>query len=295
MPGGGPAPGISSYAALGDSFTEGVGDETPGGDVVGWADRLAAQLARHSPGPEFRYANLAVRGKMLDAIVEEQVPRVREFAPDLVSLCAGGNDILHPGSSPDDIAVRLDAAVAELAGAAGTVLVFTGFDPRDTPVLRRLRGKIAVYTAHVRAIADRHGCVVVDLWSLRIIQHPRAWSEDRLHLSSEGHEQVARRAADVLGLPRPPEPAAAWAPECRPWGAGQLQDLRWLRAHLLPWVARRLRGQSAGDGMSPKRPDLAPLARAAAPPPAAALVQAAPPAQAAPPVQAPAPGRATAP
>ncbi|MFD8642811.1 SGNH/GDSL hydrolase family protein [Streptomyces zaomyceticus] len=254
-----PRYGIGSYAALGDSFTEGVGDETAGGDVVGWADRLAVRLARHSPVPEFRYANLAVRGRLIEEIVREQVPRVREFAPDLVSLCAGGNDILHPGSSPDDIAVRFEAAVAELTGVAGTVLVFTGFDPRDTPLLRRLRGKIAVYTAHIRAIADRHGCAVVDLWSLRAIQHPRAWSEDRLHLSSEGHEQVARRAAGVLGLPAVSEPVCAFAPEHRPWPAGQLQDLRWFRTHFLPWMGRALVGRSAGEGMTPKRPDLAPL------------------------------------
>lgn len=252
-------PGICSYAALGDSFTEGVGDETPDGGVVGWADRLAGRLARHCPAPEFRYANLAVRGRLIDEIIEEQVPRVREFAPDLVTFCAGGNDMLHPGSSPDAIAARFEAAVTELTAAAGTVLVFTGFDPRDTPVLRRLRGKIAIYTAHIRAIADRHGCAVVDLWSLRAIQHPRAWSEDRLHLSPEGHEQVARRVADVLGLPEPPLPAAPWAPEHRPWPAEQLQDLQWAREHFLPWIVRRLTGQSAGDGMGPKRPDLSPL------------------------------------
>lgn len=251
--------GISSYAALGDSFTEGVGDETPGGDAVGWADRLATRLARHSPAPDFRYANLAVRGRLIDEIVEEQVPRVREFAPDLVSLCAGGNDILRPGSSPDDIAARFDAAVAELTGSAGTVLVFTGFDPRATPVLRRLRGKIAVYSAHIRAIADQHDCTVVDLWSLRTIQHPRAWREDRLHLSSAGHELVARRAADALGLPTRPELFSAWAPEHRPWTTEQLQDLRWFRVHFLPWMARQLRGPSAGDGTSPKRPELSPL------------------------------------
>ncbi|MGW0784974.1 SGNH/GDSL hydrolase family protein [Streptomyces sp. NPDC002913] len=252
-------PVISSYAALGDSFTEGAGDETPCGAVVGWADRLAARLARNSLMPEFRYANLAVRGLFLDEIVEKQVSRVRGFAPDLVSLCAGGNDILRPGSSPDDIAARFDTAVAELTGAAGTVLVFTGFDPRDTPVLRRLRGKIAIYTAHIRAIADRHGCVVVDLWSLRAVQHPRAWSEDRLHLSSEGHEQVARRAAEVLGLAPQPEPLCLPGAEHRPWPAVQVEDLQWARIHLFPWLMRRLTGQSAGDGMGPKRPDLSPL------------------------------------
>ncbi|MFF8809100.1 SGNH/GDSL hydrolase family protein [Streptomyces omiyaensis] len=254
---------IRSYAALGDSFTEGVGDEAPGGRVVGWADRLAVRLARQCPAAEFRYANLAVRGRTIDEIVAEQVPRVRGFAPDLVSLCAGGNDILRPGSSPDAIADRFEAAVAELSAVAGTVLVFTGFDPRDTPVLRRLRGKIAIYTAHIRAIADRHGCAVVDLWSLRAVQVPGAWHEDRLHLSSEGHEEVTRKAADVLGLPRPAVPAGrpvrAGAARYRPRPAGQLRDLQWAWEHFLPWVGRSLTGRSAGDGLGPKRPDLTPL------------------------------------
>lgn len=249
---------IGSFVALGDSFTEGVGDEDARGTVVGWADRLAGRLAHCSPGP-FRYANLAVRGRLIDEVIDEQVPRVREFAPDLVSFCAGGNDILRPRSSADRITERFETAIAELSTYAGTVLVFTGFDPRDTPLLRRLRGKIATYTAHVRAIADRYDCAVVDLWSLTTIQHPRAWSEDRLHLSSEGHQQVALRAAEVLGLP--PVPAAVPPGGTRiPSGETErLQDLQWAREYFLPWLGRHLRGESAGDGMEPKRPDLLPL------------------------------------
>ena len=33
------------YVAIGDSFTEGVGDEYPDGTPRGWADRLAEKLA----------------------------------------------------------------------------------------------------------------------------------------------------------------------------------------------------------------------------------------------------------
>jgi hypothetical protein len=55
----------------------------------------------------------------------------------------GRNDILRPGSDPDAIAERFEAAVADLKGAVGTVLVCTGFDTRGVPVLRHLRGKIA--------------------------------------------------------------------------------------------------------------------------------------------------------
>ncbi|QDY79973.1 SGNH/GDSL hydrolase family protein [Streptomyces qinzhouensis] len=252
--------GIGSYAAIGDSFTEGVGDPGPGGTFVGWADRFAVLLADRRPEHTFRYANLAVRGRLLDQIVAEQVPRAKELAPDLVSFCAGGNDIIRPGSDPDDVAERFERAVAELTGAVGTVMVTTGFDTRDVPVLRHLRGRIATYTAHVRAIADRYDCPVLDLWSLRSVQDRRAWDPDRLHLSPEGHTRVALRAAQVLGLEVSADPDLPWPP---PPVRGTLEvrrdDILWAREYLGPWIGRRLRGESSGDHVEAKRPDLLPL------------------------------------
>jgi lysophospholipase L1-like esterase len=254
----------TSWIAVGDSFTEGVGDPGPDGTFTGWADRLAALLAvRHEPSAGtggFRYANLAVRGRLLGQIVAEQVPRAVELAPDLVTFCAGGNDILRPGGDPDAIAERFEAAVADLTAAVGTVLVCTGFDTRGVPVLRHLRGKIATYTAHVRAIADRHGCPVLDLWSLRSVQDRRAWSEDRLHLSPEGHARVALRAAQVLGLEVRGDPDRPWPPQqVRPPSAVRRDNIQWAREYLVPWIGRRLRGESSGDHVEPKRPDLLPL------------------------------------
>ncbi|MFE4588588.1 SGNH/GDSL hydrolase family protein [Streptomyces laurentii] len=258
---------IGSFVALGDSFTEGLGDETSEGALVGWADRFADRLAHRSPAP-LRYANLAIRGKVIEEIITEQVPRAVELAPDLVSLCAGGNDILRLGSSVDRITDRFEEAVVELSGAAKTVLVFTGFDPRGTPVLRHLRGKIATYTAHIHAIAERHGCAVVDLWSMTSIQHPRAWSEDRLHLSSEGHRQVALRAAEVLGL-APTTPATLTTPVRDASAAAvrrgqarqteRLEDLRWAKEHFLPWLGQHLLGKNPHETLEPKRPELLPL------------------------------------
>ncbi|MCX5144413.1 MULTISPECIES: SGNH/GDSL hydrolase family protein [unclassified Streptomyces] len=262
---------IGSYAAIGDSFTEGVGDPGPDGTFVGWADRFAVLLADQLPGTgatgatgpahgNFRYANLAVRGRLLDQIVEEQVPRARELAPDLVSFCAGGNDIIRPGTDPDDVAERFERAVAELTRSVGTVMVTTGFDTRNVPVLRHLRGKIATYTAHVRSIADRYDCPVLDLWSLRSVQDRRAWDDDRLHLSPEGHTRVALRAAQVLGLDVPADPDQAWPPQVQR-GTFEVRrdDIHWAREYLVPWIGRRLRGESSGDHVGAKRPDLLPL------------------------------------
>ncbi|WP_405983894.1 SGNH/GDSL hydrolase family protein [Streptomyces sp. NBC_00872] len=274
---------FGSYTAIGDSFTEGVGDPGPDGRYVGWADRLAVLLADQladrltdpvtgeaalPPGPadtvhgDFRYANLAVRGRLLDQIVSEQIPRAKELAPDLVTFCAGGNDIIRPGTDPDDVAERFERAVADLTGAVGTVMVTTGFDTRGVPVLRHLRGKIATYTAHVRAIADRYDCPVLDLWSLKSVQDRRAWDGDRLHLSPEGHTRVALRAAQVLGFAVPADPDQTWPPQ-PPRGTFEVRrdDINWAREYLVPWIGRRLRGESSGDHVEAKRPDLLPLNR----------------------------------
>lgn len=251
---------IRSYAAVGDSFTEGVGDPGPDGAFVGWADRLAVLLDDRTPEHSFRYANLAVRGKLLDQIVEDQLPRAVELAPDLVTFAAGGNDIIRPGTDPDDVAERFEKAVARLTSAVGTVMVTTGFDTRDVPVLKHLRGKIATYNGHVRAVADRYGCPVLDLWSLKTVQDRRAWDDDRLHLSPEGHTRVALRAGQTLGVEVPADPDQPW-PAQPPRGTLEVRrdDIHWAREFLVPWIGRRLRGESSGDHVAAKRPDLLPL------------------------------------
>ncbi|WP_406283733.1 SGNH/GDSL hydrolase family protein [Embleya sp. NBC_00896] len=249
--------GINSYVAVGDSFTEGVGDPGPDGNFLGWADRFAARLAVERPG--LRYANLAVRGKLLHQIVEEQVPLAIAARPDLVTLCAGGNDVLRPGSDPDRLAAEYEEALAALTGAGARVVVFTGFDTRWVPVLKLIRGKVATYNELLRAIADRYDCPVADMWSLTSLHDRRAWSEDRLHLSPQGHDRVALKVGRALGLDGDPD--AAWPAEdvAVTAGAARLENVHWAREHLVPWIGRRLRGQSSGDNITAKRPDLVPL------------------------------------
>jgi lysophospholipase L1-like esterase len=245
---------LSSWVAIGDSFTEGLSDLAADGSYVGWADRLARTFAARNP--EFQYANLALRGKLLKEIIDEQVPLVLQVKPDLVSFCAGGNDLIVPGSDVDQIADEFEQAVVELRRVSD-VVVFTGPDPRKQPVVRRVRGKVAIYNAHLRAIADRHGAKLVDLWAMPVLADLRAWSDDRLHFSPEGHRRIALRAAEVLGVPvaddwRDPLPPV----DPTPWFRSRQADLAWTRTHLLPWLSRQLRGQSMGDGLHPKRPEL---------------------------------------
>ena len=250
--------------AIGDSFTEGLNDAAPGGGFRGWADRLAGLVAAEYPG--LRYANLAVRGKLLRQIVAEQVPAAAAMSPGLVSIAGGGNDILRPGADPDTLAELFDAAVARLRVGGSRVLMFTGFDPVGFPVLRLLRGRIAAYNMHLRAIADARDCYLVDLWSMRFLRSTAAWSADRLHLTARSHQRVALRACEVLGIPVPEDWRAPLAAGPVPngvtdmtraaWLTARREDARWAREYLAPWVNRRLHGTSSGDGRSAKRPVL---------------------------------------
>ena len=250
--------GLTSYIAIGDSFTEGLNDPGPDGHYRGWADRLAGILADGQP--DFRYANLAVRGKYLRQVLSEQLPIACQVRADLVTFCAGGNDLLRPGGDPDRQAELFEEGVRKLLAAGSQVLVFTGFDTVDTPLLRRVRGRIATYNGHLRAIADRHGCQVVDLWSMRVLRNKQAWSEDRLHLAPAGHQRVALRVAELLGVPADGDWNEPW-PEAAPpaWLDLRRSDLKWAREHFVPWLGRHLRGRSSGDGLPPKRPELTPM------------------------------------
>ncbi len=255
---------FGSFAALGDSFTEGVGD--PGANGIrcrGWADRFAEHLARNQP--EFRYANLAIRGKRAGEVLEEQVPAAIALAPDLVSLAAGGNDLLRPRTDPDALATTFDAAVAKLTAAGCTVLAFTGFDPMAFPLLRLIRGKAAVFSMHVRAIANHHNCLLADLWAMRMLTDRRLWSPDRLHLAPEGHRRVALLACEAAGvkvnedwrapltaIPAIPGPLGGAAT----WLAARWDDIEWVTEYFAPYLSRRLHGVSAGDGMTAKRAEL---------------------------------------
>ncbi len=260
---------IGSFVALGDSFTEGMGDLGADGICLrGWADRFAERLAADQP--VLRYANLAIRGKRLEQVAADQLPAAVAMRPDLVSLFAGGNDLLWVRSDPDALASQFDDAVAQLRLAGCQVLAFTGFDPRAFPILRLIRGKVAAFNMHLRAIAVRRGCHLVDLWTMNMLTDPRAWSPDRLHLTADGHRRVALLAAEVFGLPvdedwREPLPAApapsssGWLSSPANWLAARASDARWAREHAAPWLIRRLRGVSAGDGIPPKRPHLIPV------------------------------------
>ena len=252
----------SRYVAVGDSFTEGVGDPEPAcpGGFRGWSDRVAEVLSQGST--DFAYANLAVRGKLIRQVMDEQLEPALDLHPDLITFSAGGNDVIRPGSDPDEIAARCDEAVRLLSRDGATIVLFTGADVGFAPVFRGIRGKIAIYNENIRAVAARYDCVVADLWALTEIQDARMWAPDRLHLNALGHHTVARMVLDVLNVPNSLEPSEPEPLPAQTWRQARSGDMVWAREYLVPWVLRRIRHQSSGDHVLPKRPEAGPFRQA---------------------------------
>lgn len=246
-----------SYVALGDSFTEGMDDPRGDGGYRGWADLVAGRLAEDVEG--FRYANLAVRGRLLGPVVADQLPVATEMRPDLISFAAGGNDALRRRFDPEALGAAYDGAVARLMSTGARVVVFTPADlTGHLPARRYLMPRIEVMVAMVHRVAAERGAVLVDLWSDDPLRARPMWSVDRLHLSTSGHRRAAALVLRALGVAADP----AWlAPPSTPatvpgWASARRDDVQWARAYLAPWIGRRVRGRSSGDRVTAKRPAL---------------------------------------
>ncbi|MFE4828637.1 SGNH/GDSL hydrolase family protein [Streptomyces sp. NPDC056672] len=246
----------TSLVAVGDSFTEGMSDLLPDGSYRGWADLLAGRLAARATG--FRYANLAVRGKLIGQILDEQVGIAAAMSADVVTLVGGLNDTLRPSCDMGRVRGLLTEAVERLAPSCGQ-LVLMRSPGRDGPVMERFRPRMEELFTCIDELAARHGALVIDLYGVPALGDQRLWDVDRLHLTAEGHRRVAEAVWQTLGLPAEDDWRAPLPPaEAVRWLTRRTEDARFARQHLGPWIVRRVTGRSSGDGRPAKRPELLP-------------------------------------
>ncbi|MBG0826845.1 SGNH/GDSL hydrolase family protein [Planomonospora sp. ID67723] len=253
--------GYLRYVAVGDSQTEGMNDGDELAGYRGWADRLAELLAEQSPG--LLYANLAVRGHLAGQVRAGQLEAALALEPDLVTVMAGMNDLVRPGFDAEAVAADLEAMFRAFTASGATVITFTFPDvARIAPLVRHLRPRLLDFNERIRAAADRYGVLVVDSFPYEVTVDARLWSPDRIHATPLGHARIAAAAACVLGLPGSDtswtDPLAPPLPPRTRWRLVQT-ELAWVGTFLAPWLMRRLRGRSSGDGRVAKRPLLLPV------------------------------------
>jgi lysophospholipase L1-like esterase len=250
---------FTRYVAIGDSTTEGLDDPSPDGlGYLGFADRLAARLACDQPG--LLYANLGIRGRKLRQIRDEQLEPALALEPDLATVVGGLNDILRPRCDIETLTGILEQMVVALTAQGATVLGMTFPDAAKVmPAARPARRRMHAFNQAVRSMGQRHGMLIADLDRHGVVD-ARLWAVDRLHANTAGHVRIAAAMEQALGLDPEQDP---WAllPPAHPIArmAAWRREAVWIGRHATPWVMRRVRGRSSGDGRSAKRPELAPV------------------------------------
>ena len=241
--------------SIGDSFTEGVGDERPDGSVRGWADLLAQGIA-NANGTTIQYANLAIRGRRLRPIAIDQLEQALSMSPLPTTLTfnGGGNDMLRPWMSPGELVGLTEHAVRRCLDSGVQLVLIAGPDPgamAGLPFGARFNRRGTELTEAIAAMAALYGVPFVDNFNDLEVRKPGYWSDDRLHLNAAGHARVAANLLRGLGYPviiETPEPAAVTE---RNWQA----QTRYYREHVGPYVWRHFRGRSSGDGRTGKYTD----------------------------------------
>lgn len=239
------------YVAIGDSFTEGVGDELSGGRVRGWADLVAQGLA-DATGEPIQYANFAIRGRLLAPIIGEQLEEALALEPTLVSFNGGGNDMLRPGTDVPWIVAETERALIRIREAGAEPLLLAGANPTiGIPRGAQVKIKGDQMTRAAGVLAETLGIRFCDNWSDPVLARREYWSHDRLHLAPVGHARVAANVLRTLGYPNPTD----WILDADPIPTPtRREELRYAREHVLPWIKRRLTGRSSGDGRTAKFP-----------------------------------------
>jgi lysophospholipase L1-like esterase len=246
----------SRFIVCGDSFSEGMNDEIVDGKYRGWADRVADVMAANTPG--FTYVNLAVRGKLVRQVINDQVPVALSFITGketLISFHAGVNDALRPNYKAELLLPEYSRAVREIAATGATVMLFTvlersGNTGKGADIWA---ARFTEFNRNIRAIGKEVGAIVIDATEESFLGDPRLLAFDRLHLNPLGHDRVAQGVLEKLGLPfdqdwRKPLPHA----KPTPWIKNKLIGFLWFVTFALPWIWRRIRGRSSGDGRSGK-------------------------------------------
>jgi lysophospholipase L1-like esterase len=228
---------VTTFVALGDSITLGIGDRGPSRAWRGWAALLAEGL------DEPRLHNLAASGAQSRDVERDQLPRALELRPDIASVIVGINDTLRSSFDPRRIARSAEHTVGALRSAGAEVLTIRLPDPGlmlglPSALSRPLARRISAVNAVMDDVSGKFGTLVFDAAGDPETYDRRMWSVDRMHPSERGHRLIAGRFYDRLaaaGLPLGPRPEAE--PSSPP--PTRCAQAAWMATKGTGWVIRR--------------------------------------------------------
>jgi len=237
-------------------MTEGMCDEIVDGKYRGWADRVADALSKENPN--FTYLNLAIRGKLLHQVIDDQIPEAAKFVtgPEtLVSFHAGAKDVLRPNYQAEDAFSKYEKGISDLTKTGATVIVFTVIDrvEGNGKTAQLWHERFSAFNVNVRQVANKYGAIIIESDNAKWMADLRFLARDRLHLNSDGHWRLSQAVLENLGKEFDPKwkiPLSPATPKSKL--RKYLENTIWIIIFVIPWIWRRVRGRSSGDGRSAK-------------------------------------------
>ncbi|MFJ7289670.1 SGNH/GDSL hydrolase family protein [Curtobacterium sp. NPDC098951] len=145
--------GQITYLAIGDSAAQGVGASEPHRGYVG----LLARRIRHRSRSSVRVVNLSVSGSTTWGARKDQLPKLRNYTPDICTVSIGANDIadFHPD--------KFERNIREIYGAVPSHAIVAELPCMFVPDRER---KVAVANEIVHRVADEFGLTVAPLHTI---------------------------------------------------------------------------------------------------------------------------------
>jgi lysophospholipase L1-like esterase len=177
--------------AMGDSFTEGIGDEVEGAELKSWVDYFA-QL--HTP--DLKYTNLAKRGLLTKHIRLKQLERALALQPDLVSLIAGANDVLKGRWNRNEYKNDMELMVDTLSKSGATIIIaslpdFTVRMPLSFEQKQLLKEQLLEANKVIHSLSSEYNLYHIDFWNHPFANDNTLWSKDLIHPNSRGYRKIA--------------------------------------------------------------------------------------------------------
>jgi lysophospholipase L1-like esterase len=186
------------FAVLGDSLAEGLGEPTPGYRALPWADRTREALARQQP--DLQYLNLGLRDLVAAEVRERQLQPALDFAPDLAAVVCGGNDLFKGGFDVDKVEAELEGIIAPLQRSGAQVVTYSLMHiSKAFPRLAFLDAMMELLNERVRAVADRNGALVVEMWDHPGCADTGLFASDKVHSSMRGHAVLGSETIKRIG------------------------------------------------------------------------------------------------
>lgn len=192
---------IHHFVALGDSFTEGIGDPVEGIELRSAHDWTA--LWMQAANPEMQYTNLAVSGLKVAEVRSQQMQRALNLNPDFISIVAGANDALKGPFSAEAIRAELNLMFGAFHSSGAQL--FLSSLPNATlrlalpdGIKQRLKANLETTNAIIRELAGQYGAICLDFWDSPLEHDASLWSQDGIHPNAKGYLEIARWAAPQL-------------------------------------------------------------------------------------------------